>query len=306
VGWIAVVLSTAMACFWAFWGIIENFHEGWYSTSIWQNLGLMLVQYLMLMLLFVAGALAGIYWPRLGGSLHIAAALSAAWFFRRAGILVVYPTIVGPLVAMGLCYWFGRVEPRRRAANLVVVASTLTLVVCGAEPAYRVSTRISDGDFGARRITASGVDLIWAPRGPGWTEQGTSWEDAKRRCRYLTADGLSLAATPQDIWRLPTVDEAVRSMRRHGQDCGGSWDAAHATATYRRTPDKEPPLWNIHTQIIYWWTATDLDAQRAYVIVYDGQVWPRPKTARWGYLSFRAVKEVAESAIARKSKPGAR
>ena len=28
VGWIAVGLSTAVTCFWAFWGIIENFHEG--------------------------------------------------------------------------------------------------------------------------------------------------------------------------------------------------------------------------------------------------------------------------------------
>ncbi|MBC8350439.1 MAG: hypothetical protein H8E66_00525 [Planctomycetes bacterium] len=38
VGWIAVVLSTAITCFWAFWGIIENFHEGWYFESVWSNL----------------------------------------------------------------------------------------------------------------------------------------------------------------------------------------------------------------------------------------------------------------------------
>ena len=30
VGWIAVGLSTAITCFWAFWGIAENFHEGWW------------------------------------------------------------------------------------------------------------------------------------------------------------------------------------------------------------------------------------------------------------------------------------
>jgi hypothetical protein len=29
-GWIAVSLSIVITCFWAFWGIIENFHEGWY------------------------------------------------------------------------------------------------------------------------------------------------------------------------------------------------------------------------------------------------------------------------------------
>jgi hypothetical protein len=54
VGWIAVLLSTAIASFWAFWGIIENFHEGWYFESIWPNLGLMIVQYLSVMLIFLA------------------------------------------------------------------------------------------------------------------------------------------------------------------------------------------------------------------------------------------------------------
>jgi hypothetical protein len=55
-GWTAVGLSTLAACFWAFWGIIENFHEGWYHRSLWANLGLMLAQYLLFMLLFVGAA----------------------------------------------------------------------------------------------------------------------------------------------------------------------------------------------------------------------------------------------------------
>ena len=47
VGWIAVGLSTAITCVWAFWGIIENFHEGWYYESWLSNVGLMFVQYLI-------------------------------------------------------------------------------------------------------------------------------------------------------------------------------------------------------------------------------------------------------------------
>jgi hypothetical protein len=27
-GWMAVERPTGITCFWAFWGIIENFHEG--------------------------------------------------------------------------------------------------------------------------------------------------------------------------------------------------------------------------------------------------------------------------------------
>ena len=32
-GWSAVAVSTGLACMWAWWGSIENFHEGWYSTD---------------------------------------------------------------------------------------------------------------------------------------------------------------------------------------------------------------------------------------------------------------------------------
>jgi hypothetical protein len=46
VGWSAVALNLLVSCFWAFWGAIENFHEGWYSPSLLANLGLMLAQYL--------------------------------------------------------------------------------------------------------------------------------------------------------------------------------------------------------------------------------------------------------------------
>ena len=54
VGWIAVGLSTAVTCFWAFWGIIENFHEGWYYESWFSNVELMFVQYLRCSSLWVS------------------------------------------------------------------------------------------------------------------------------------------------------------------------------------------------------------------------------------------------------------
>jgi hypothetical protein len=66
------------------------------------------------------------------------------------------------------------------------------------------------------------------------------------------------------VWRLPTVDEAVRSMARHGRNSGGVWDAETGKAAYNMIPDKESPLWNVHSQVIYWWTATEIDAERAY------------------------------------------
>ena len=137
----------------------------------------------------------------------------------------------------------------------------------------------------------NGVDLIWAPDGPGWPRTGTNWDEAKQVCQHLDEAGITVAPTPQNIWRLPTVDEAVGSMARRGQNCGGVWNEEIAKATYKTTPDKESPLWNIHSQVIYWWTATEVDEERAYIIVYDGQAWPKTKRFSMPSQGFRCVKQ---------------
>jgi hypothetical protein len=45
-------------------------------------------------------------------------------------------------------------------------------------------------------------------------------------------------------------------------------------------------------QLLHEWMKRDKHRERgqAYIIVYNGQVYPRPKHAHWGYLGFRAVK----------------
>lgn len=79
-------------------------------------------------------------------------------------------------------------------------------------------------------------------------------------------------------------------MTRHGQNSVGKWDTETASATYEMIPDKESPLWNIHSQVIYWWTATEIEDERAYIIAYDGKVWSRSKDFGPAYLGFRCVK----------------
>ena len=252
VGWIAVGLSIAITCFWAFWGIIENFHEGWYNESLLLNMGLMFIQYLSPMIIFMGITLVSISWPRFGGGLHVICALLAAWFFQAFTNTVMLLLIV-PLIVIGVLYWFSRPHPRWLAFSLAIGLPLLTLTIFGVEPVYRVSQRINDGDLQARLVHGNEVNLIWAPDGPGWSRIGTTWHEAQQVCQYLSEDGLTLARAPQHIWRLPTVDEAVRSMARHGQNSGGIWDAEIAEATYRTTPDKESPLWKVHSQVIYWW-----------------------------------------------------
>jgi hypothetical protein len=166
----------------------------------------------------------------------------------------------------------------------------LTLIASGIEPIWRVSQRVNDGNLSARLVQGNGVELVWAPDGPGWPREGMPWEEAGKVCEYLSEDGLTLSSEPQGIWRLPTVDEAVRSMARHGQNSGGAWDPATGETTYEITPDKETPLWNVYSQVIYWWTGTEIDETHAYMIAYNGKVWSRVKDFGPGYLGFRCVK----------------
>ena len=285
----AVGLSTAITCFWAFWGIAENFHEGWYHASLLSNLGLMFVQYLSPMLIFMGVTLISIFWPRLGAGLHVVLALLVAWFFQSLTNPVTLLFLV-PLIGLGVLYWFGRPQPRKLAITLAIGLPMLALTVFGIAPARRVSLRLDDGNLQARLVPGNGVGLVWAPDGPGWPRAGADWYEAMRVCRYLDEDGLALSAVPQEIWRLPTVDEAVRSMARHGQNSGGAWDPESARATYETTPDKESPLWNVHSQVIYWWTAIEVDEEQAYIIVYDGKVWPRAKDFGPDYLGYRCVR----------------
>lgn len=289
-GWIAVGISIIITGFWAIWGIIENFHEGWYSTSWISNVGLMLVQYLSPMLVFLAVTLISIFWPKVGSVLHIVLAVFAAWFFQaitNPGIFV----LIAPLIGLGVLYWFGRPQPRKLAAILVAGLPLLVLIIAGIEPAWRVSRRYDDGNLQARRVSGNGVDLIWAPQGPGWPSSGTSWEEANEVCLHLNDEGDHLLSETQDIWRLPNIDEAVGSMTRHAENSGGRWNADSAQASYSTRPDKESPLWDVHSQVIYWWTATEADEGHAFIIVYNGQVWPRSKSLNVDYLGYRCVRE---------------
>jgi len=290
VGWIAVGFSTIITCFWALWGILENFHEGWYYESFLSNVGLMFVQYLSPMLIFMGATFVSIFWSRLGGVLHVIPALLAAWLFGAFTNTVTFFLML-PLVVIGTLYWFGRPQPRKVAVWLVIGLPVLTLTLFGIEPVLRVSQRIDDGNLQARLVYGNGVALIWAPDGPGWPRTGMNWYEAQQVCQYLSEDGLILAPAPQHVWRLPTVDEAVRSMARYGQNSGGVWDAEIARASYQTRPDKESPLWNVYSQVIYWWTVTEVDEERAYIIVYDGKMWPRTKQLSLPYRGFRCVKQ---------------
>lgn len=167
----------------------------------------------------------------------------------------------------------------------------ITVLVCGAYPGWRAIHRFDDGNYGMRPVEGNGVTLLLAPEGPGWQPLGgASRYQATQACAYLADDGGSLAKTPQNIWRLPTVGEAVRSLVVRGSNAGGSWDPTLQHAHYRVTPEKDSPLWKVHSQVIYWWTSTQLSENEAYYITYNGFALRTRKRIAAGYLAFRCVR----------------
>lgn len=288
-------LSVAITCFWAFWGAIETFHEGWHFASFWQNVGLSVAQYLSPMLLFLVVTVCAVAWPRIGAVLHGLLAALILWFFRgnnmTANLLLMLP-----LLLLGGLHWFGRPRPRRVALALIMITPLAVLIGFGMGPALRVSQRVHDGDLGLRVVSGNGVRLAWAPDGPGWPQAGTDWHSAGYACACLRDDGMSMAESPVHVWRLPSVDEVVRSMALHGENSRGVWDAERERAVYDLRPDKESPLWNVHSPVIYWWTETEASETHAYIAVYDGGVWKRDKTFSPTYLGYRCVRSMEDKA----------
>jgi len=255
----------------------------------------MFLQYLSPMLIFILMSVIGLRWHRIGGSLFILLGFGfCPWFFNRLTVATVGFLMV-PLALLGLLYWFGRPRPKKWAHIILIGLPVVVMLIFGTPNAIRVAQRVNDGNLGARLVEGNGVRLVWAPDGPGWPKKGVTWYEAQRICERLSEDGTRLEDKPQHIWRLPTVDEAVRSQARHGKNAGGVWDSTRGIATYKITPDKETPLWNVHSQVIYWWTATEVDESTAYIIAYNGRVWKRNKNRKPGYLAFRAVKEPGEN-----------
>jgi len=289
-GWAAVSIVMVIASLWAYWGGIENFHEGWYSKNLWENIFVMLVQYWLFTIVFIAIGIIGIRFPKASLFLCIAIGIAAIIFFFGASFSVLWIMILFPLLGIGLLFFFGRPEPKKVAYAIILLPLAI-LAVTSILGTVRVSQRVDDSNYGMRKVETENVCLLWAPRGPGWPDKAASYYEAQEKCLHLNQEGTELLDRKVGIWRLPTVSEAVASQMFHGKNAGGVWDQEKKEANYDITPDKETPLWDPHSKIIYYWTNTKESAERAYIMVYDGGIFLRRVDSKYGSLSFRAVKD---------------
>ncbi len=333
-GWIGVGIITLLNTVWLYWGMGELFYEGWGVPGNYWFL------YLSIAAAAIAFSLVAIRWPYVGGGILVAAGVAfAIWWLVPTIQSGVYSFgaalerlfLSGGFTLVGVMFILdARFNPRQPEDNrawwkkhlrtlLAVGIPLLTGLVVAAYNLPTVLTRVDDGDRSARLIKGNGIELIWAPEGPGWnwkqdfggypswralatyglevqglgTEIIASEADMAETgiCAYLTEDGAALADEPLYIWRMPTADEIARSLSRHGVNAGCTWNGEIGRMDCTLTPDKETPLWAPDESPVYYWTADAFDDDDAYYVSYTGFVSHQPKT--WGNPrhGYRCVRE---------------
>lgn len=293
IGWCGVGITVIISGFWAYWGTFENFHEGWYSESLFENLTMLIFQYLSLSILLSSLALVTLKWKNIGIWCYGIMAVSAGWFLTGSPFTLLGMIITASFIGLGILNYFGDPQPLKLAYRLIIIVPLIIAISISIPQSWKVFHRLELPHSGIAIVEGNGVALAWAPRGPGWPEKGVTWDEARWICSHLSQDGYTLTREEQNIWRLPNVDEAVRSMMLHNQNVNGEWDSLNKTASYSKTPDKESPLWDKYSAVIYYWTndTSGDNPKKAMIIVYNGQVHPRTKTTRMDSMSFRAVKD---------------
>ncbi len=150
-------------------------------------------------------------------------------------------------------------------------------------------------------IALYGVAPVGMGEKPGYGRQGegdgeivfATQEDMAQTnlCRYLSADGTTLLDEPQDIWRMPTTDEVIRSLGRHGENAYCTWRGEYRERVKCDVlPDKESPLWATDQPAIYYWTADSHSEERGYFVAYNGTVNAAYKLGGNPRHSYRCVR----------------
>src|SRR4029450_6906755 len=112
--------------------------------SLLLNIGLMFLQYLSPMIIFVSLTLFAIAFPRVGSLAHVLAVLLLLLFLFDLSDRVASLLVMLPMLLLGCLYWYGRPHPRRPASLLATGLPVLTLIACGVEPAARGAGRVDD------------------------------------------------------------------------------------------------------------------------------------------------------------------
>ncbi len=289
IGWITFIITLSIICMWSYWGINEAFHEGWYHTSLLQNLSLTFIQYLSIPIIFLAISIIALNYKKIGLGLFLSLAIFSMFFFNsNAGRILIFI----PLLLFALGFYYGEFKSKKLFILLLIIIPILIILGFGIPQLIRVENRFNDNDFRTRTITGNNITLTWAPQGVGFPLDGTDWQTAKDNCVHLNEKGTFLEDKEVNIWRLPTRDEIVRSLTRQNINVKGFIDE-FGIAQYELKSDKETPLWNPNSQIIYYWTNEAENEKKAYLVAYNGYILTRSTNSGADYQGYRCVKRLS-------------
>ena len=287
IGWVTTFAIFLIISVWSYWGINEAFHEGWYHTSILQNLSLTFIQYLSIPIVFLVLSLVALNYKKIGVGLFIAMGIFAMFFFNsNAGRILIFI----PLLLFALGFYFGEYKHKKIITLSFVIIFILIILSFGIPQLIKVENRFNDYNFGTRIIVGNNVELVWTSQGVGFPLEGTNWQTAKDNCARLNEQGTKLEDNIVNIWKLPSRDELIRSMTRKNNNAKGFIDD-FGIAQYQIKPDKETPLWNPHSKVIYYWTNESKNEKQAFLVAYNGYILERSKNSGANYQGYRCIKE---------------
>ena len=206
----------------------------------------------------------------------------ARWFRRNLRYVVAFtPPLLTVILTTALFapLLLSRVDDGDRGARLIE-GNGVTLVWAPAGPGWsegigpsRAAGRLLPGaNLSWNGIAFYGVPPVGFGNKPGYEDGDATAADMQTTglCRYLSEDGTTLMAEPQDIWRMATTDEIVRSLVRGGENAGCTWDGEAESADCEREPNKDTPLWAPDESPIYYWSADEYDEEEAWYVPYTG------------------------------------
>jgi hypothetical protein len=274
-GWLVIVIGGAWTAWW--WGRAAS--VGW-LTLAW------LLGAFPISGLFVAIGVLFLLEGRYRRQLRIEGWTPPKRWIRRNlqyVLAIGFPLLISAALS---AYWLPivltRLDDRDRGARLIE-GNGVALVWAPAGPGWwegigpsKEAGRLLPGaNLSWNDIALYGVPPVGFGDKPGSEGRDATAADMEKTglCRYLSEDGLTLMTEPQDIWRMPTTEEIVRSLVRDGEDAGCIWDGESARATCRVTPDKETPLWVPSWSPIYYLSADEYDDDEAWYVPYTGGHW---------------------------------
>ncbi len=279
---------------WSFWGIVENFHEGWYEKSLWLNIKIMLIQYLSIPFTLILISVISIYYRKTGAILFILLGIFSLSYILFLGNIqfnikraVVWSIVLSPIIFYGIFLIFNEIKRKKIAFYLWVLLPLLLMILIGGKRYTDVKNRFNDKNFGERIVHGNGIILIWAKRGPGFPTKGTNWYRANYVCSHLSLEGDKILNKKVNYWRLPTREEIVRSLTKNNKNCGGT--LINGKVFYKKVPDKETPLWDPYSIVIYYWTS-ERKGDKAYLVAYNGRILLRSAKNGADYHGYRCVR----------------